>query len=134
MEKRSLSMPLSSAGTLGRGKDSPAGYIVSERIRKMIQEDEPDRYPNGVAFIAADYPDFEAILKRCLKDRSPLAIIFPDGGEVIATPARNALVRTLRRGLVRLDRRGNGVVPPDLVSVPLPADYVVEVREPVASQ
>lgn len=134
MEKRSLSLASPSGGELGRGKDSPAGYIVSERIRKMIQEDEPDRYPNGVSFIAADYPDFEAILKRCLRDGSPIAVVFPDGGEIVATPAGNALVRALRRALARLDRRSNGVVPPGLASIQLPADYVVEVRERVSSQ
>lgn len=117
-------------------KESPStpGFdLVIERVNKMILENEPDRYPNGTAFIGADYPNFAALVKQYADDRCPIAVIFPDGGEVIATPARNRVVRALRRVLSRLDRRGNGVVPPELVSVPLPADYVVELRERVAS-
>ena len=116
-----------------KGSSTPAGRVVVERIRQMVQEDEPDRYPNPAVFITTDMPGFASALRGNIKRRSPFVIVFPDGRELIATPAKHRAIGAIRRFLARLEGNRKGPVAPDLTPIQLPADYVVEMREPVTS-
>jgi hypothetical protein len=75
------------------------------------------------AFIAADQEGFRSILAEAVAEHRPLAIVYPDGREIVAAPRSGALaffehLPTCRRGV----KRGQP-------AVPLPADYQVETRD-----
>jgi hypothetical protein len=44
---------------------------------------DPDRYPKGTTFIAADQEGFSAILAEAVAEHRPVAIFFPDGHEIV---------------------------------------------------
>jgi hypothetical protein len=83
---------------------------------------DPDRYPEGTTFIAADQEGFSSILAEAVAEHRPLAIVYPDGREIVAAPRGGALpffehLLTRRREV----KQGQ--------PVPLPADYRVEIRD-----
>ena len=106
---------------LERGKFSPAGEIANERLIEAVLD--PDRYPSGTTFIAADQDGFTSILAEAVAEHRPLAIVYPDGREIVAAPRGGALAffenLLTRRAEVK---RGQP-------AVPLPADYRVEIRD-----
>jgi hypothetical protein len=107
---------------LERSKFTPAGEIANERLIDAVLD--PDRYPEGTAFIAADQEGFGSILAEAVAEHRPLAIIYPDGREIVAAPRGGALAffeHLLTRG--REVKHGQP-------AVPLPADYQVEIRDP----
>lgn len=102
-------------------KFTAADEIANERLIEAATD--PDRYPEGTTFIAADQEGFGAILAEAVAEHRPLAIVYPDGREIVAAPRGGALaffehLLTRRRELQS-----------DRPSVPLPADYQVEIRE-----
>ncbi|MGH2974536.1 MAG: hypothetical protein ACRDLL_06690 [Solirubrobacterales bacterium] len=106
---------------LGRSKFTRAGKIANERIVEAVLD--PDRYPEVTTFIAADQEGLGAILAEAVAERLPVAIVYPDGREVVAAPRGGALAFFERR-LAR--RREPGCREP---VVSLPADYRVEIRD-----
>lgn len=105
---------------LERSKFTAAGEIASERLIEAVTD--PDRYPKGTAFIAADQEGFGAILAEAVAEHRPLAIVYPDGREIVAAPRGGALA--FFEHLLTRRREPRGEQP----SVPLPADYRVEIR------
>jgi hypothetical protein len=109
---------------LERSKFTRAGEIANERLIEAVLD--PDRYPEGTTFIASDQQGFSTSLAEAVADHLPVAIIYPDGREIVATPRSGAL------GLLEhLMTRRREATTPDVPSVPLPADYQVEIRQPV---
>jgi hypothetical protein len=106
---------------LKRSKFTAAGEIANERLIEAAAD--PDRYPEGTAFIAADQEGFGAILAEAVAEHRPLAIVYPDGREIVAAPRGGALA--FFEHLLTRRREPWGEQP----SVPLPADYRVEIRE-----
>jgi hypothetical protein len=105
-------------------KFTPAGEIANDRLIEAATE--PDRYPEGTAFIAADQEHFGSVLAEAVAEHRPLAIVYPDGREIVAAPRGGALaffelLLTRRRESKREYREP---------AVPLPADYQVEIRDP----
>ena len=74
---------------LERSKFTPAGEIANERLIDAVLD--PDRYPEGTTFIAADQEGFGSILAEAVADHRPLAIVYPDGREIVAAPRGGAL-------------------------------------------
>lgn len=105
---------------LERSKFTRAGEIANERLIEAVLD--PDRYPEGTTFIAADQEGFNSILAEAVEDHRPLAIIYPDGREIVAAPRGGALALIER--LLSRHREPKQGVP----SVPLSADYRVEIR------
>ena len=70
---------------LERSKFTAAGEIANERLIEAAIE--PDRYPEGTAFIAADQEHFGAVLAEAVAEHRPLAIVYPDGREIVAAPS-----------------------------------------------
>jgi hypothetical protein len=101
-----------------------AGEIANERLIEAVTD--PDRYPEGTTFIAADQEGFGSILAEAVADRRPLAIVYSDGREIVAAPRGGAIAF-----FERLLARGRGVKQGQL-AVPLPADYRIEIRWPQA--
>ena len=104
-----------------RNKFTPAGEIANERLVEAVLD--PDRYPEGTTFIAADQEGFDSILAEAVGDHRPLAIIYPDGREIVAAPRGGALA--FFEHLLTSHREPKHGAP----SVPLPADYQVEIRD-----
>jgi hypothetical protein len=106
---------------LERGKFTAAGEIANERLIEAVTD--PDRYAEGTAFIAADQEGFSAVLAEAVAEHRPLAIVYPDGREIVAAPRGGALAffeHLLTRRLVPKHSEP---------AVPLPADYQVEIRD-----
>ncbi len=74
---------------LERSKFTPAGEIANERLIDAVLD--PDRYPEGTTFIAADQEGFGSILAEAVAEHRPLAIVYPDGREIVAAPRGGAL-------------------------------------------
>lgn len=66
---------------LKRSKFTRAGEIANERLVEAVLD--PDRYPEGTTFIAADQQGFNAILAEAVAEHRPVAIFFPDGHEIV---------------------------------------------------
>ena len=62
-------------------KFTRAGEIANERLIEAVLD--PDRYPEGTTFIAADQEGFAAILAEAVKEDKPVAIFFSDGHEIV---------------------------------------------------
>lgn len=79
--------------------------------------------PRGTTFIAADQEGFGPALAEAVSEHRPLAIVYPDGREIVAAPRGGALAffehLLTRRGGSKLGQSG----------IPLPADYRVEFRD-----
>jgi hypothetical protein len=108
---------------LERSKFTAAGEIANERLIEAAAN--PDRYPEGTAFIAADQDGFGAILAETVAEHRPLAIVYPDGREIVAAPRGGALAFFEHLLTRRREPKGNDRGP----TVPLPADYQVEIRD-----
>jgi hypothetical protein len=109
---------------LKRSKFTRAGEIANERLVEAVLD--PDRYPEGTTFIAADQEGFDSILAEAIRDHRPLAIIYPDGREIVAAPRGGALA--FFEHLLTRRREPTDGQP----AMPLPADYQVEIRDPQA--
>lgn len=66
---------------LKRSKFTRAGEIANKRLIEAVLD--PDRYPEGTTFIAADQEGFAAILAEAVAGHRPVAIFFPDGHEIV---------------------------------------------------
>lgn len=106
---------------LDRSKFTVAGEIANERLLEAATD--PDLYPQGSAFIAADQEHFGAVVAEAVANHRPLVIVYPDGHELVAAPRSGALAFI---GHLLERRRPLGEQQP---SVPLPVDYQVEIRE-----
>jgi hypothetical protein len=106
---------------LERSKFTAAGEIANERLIDAVLD--PDRYPEGTTFIAADQEGFDSLLAEAVAEHRPLAIIYPDGREIVAAPHGGALAFFER--LLTRDRKLKDGRP----AVPLPADYRIEIRD-----
>ncbi|MGN6259018.1 MAG: hypothetical protein ACTHN3_14935 [Solirubrobacterales bacterium] len=108
---------------LKRSKFTAAGEIANERLIEAAID--PDRYPQGTVFIAAGQEGFSEALAEALTDHRPLAIVYPDGREIVAAPRGGALAFFEHLLTRRREARGKRREP----VVPLPADYQVEIRD-----
>ena len=68
---------------LERSKFTRAGEVANERLIEAVTD--PDRYPEGTTFIAADQEGFGAILAEAVAEHRPVAIFFQDGHEIVTT-------------------------------------------------
>jgi len=106
---------------LERSKFTRAGEIANARLVEAVLD--PDRYPEGTTFIAADQDGFGSALAEAVAEHRPLAIIYPDGREIVAAPRSGALA-FFEHLLTRRRESKHSTL-----SVPLPADYQVEIRD-----
>jgi hypothetical protein len=106
-----------------RSKFTRAGEIANERLIDAVLD--PDRYPEGTTFIAADQEGFGSILAEAVAEHRPLAIVYPDGREIVAAPRGGALAFFEHLLTRRRESKSKHREP----VVPLPADYQVEFRD-----
>jgi hypothetical protein len=73
--------------------------------------------------IPADSPDTSTLMAQAVTEHRPLAIVYPDGREIVAAPRGGALA-FLKRLLIREQKSKQRQS-----ALPLPADYQVEIRD-----
>lgn len=76
---------------------TPAMRRVIARATEVALSDQ-DLYPDGTAFVAADLEHFGAIVAQNAAEGRAVAIVFPDGRELLVVPRRGPW-STLRRRL-----------------------------------
>jgi hypothetical protein len=122
---------------LAHSSETPAGRLATERLTAAALD--PDLYPNGTAFLAADAPDLPALMAENVAEGRPLAILYPNGHEVLVTPVQGAfavLVATVLGGLLA---RWRSKAKPIVRSadgaevITLPQKYRVQLRQPPAA-
>lgn len=110
---------------LARSKNTPATDASFDLLgRVAIDPGSDERYPDGTLVIPADSPDASALFSRAITDRKPVAMMFPDGSDIVARPPEsNGLVLLLALGALWLaDRFGRNRDHPTFV----PREWVTE--------
>jgi hypothetical protein len=72
---------------LAKSKNTPGTDAAFDLLGRVAVDPESDeRYPSGTVLIPADSPDASGILTRAIADRQPIAVVFPDGSDIVARP------------------------------------------------
>lgn len=89
---------------LGKSKNTPGTDAAFELLSRVAVDPETDeRFPDGTVLIPADSPDASALMSRAIEERKPIAIVFPDGSDVLARPpAAHGLALVVVLGLLWL--------------------------------
>jgi hypothetical protein len=61
-----------------------AGFDLLKRIALDPANDE--RYPDGTVLIPSDAPHVSKSIARAIEERRPIALVFPDGSDIVARP------------------------------------------------
>lgn len=73
------------------GDDTTGQLIVERMIAWGQDEDVAARYPNRTHFIAADDRYHGMKVSRVLTEGDPVALVFPNGDEVVIEPGENGV-------------------------------------------
>jgi hypothetical protein len=118
-------------GSLSEDTQRPAHPAVeraSETAIRAILNDEEERYPPGTAFVSLDMPDAREVFERLVREETPIALVLPDGRDIVLIPKLDALTRLRRRlGLAR-DRGGFPVLDHDDLELRPPPGFHVRVH------
>lgn len=72
---------------LARSKNTPATDASFDLLARIADDPESDeRYPSGAVLIPGDAEDASVLLARAIEERRPLAVVFPDGSDMVARP------------------------------------------------
>jgi hypothetical protein len=72
---------------LARSKNTPGTDAAFDLLSEIaVDPDSDERYPDGTVLIPADSPDASVLISRAIEKRRPIAIVFPDGSDVVARP------------------------------------------------
>lgn len=72
---------------LARTDNTPGTDAAFDLLGEIAVDPASDeRYPDGTVLIPADSPDASTLMSRAIKKRRPIAIVFPDGSDVVARP------------------------------------------------
>lgn len=75
---------------LARSSNTPATNAAGELLARIANDPaNDDRYPDGTVLIPADSADTSILIYRAIADRRPMALVFPDGSEIVARPPDN---------------------------------------------
>ena len=109
---------------LDRSSNTPGTDAAFDLLGRIAVDPGTDKhYPNETVLIPADSPDASNLISQAVAAHRPLAIVYPDGREIVAAPQGGALAffeHLLTRRRVSKHRQP---------AVPLPADYQVEIRD-----
>lgn len=110
---------------LARSKNTPATDSSFDLLARIAVDPESDeRYPTGTALIPADSPDASVLISRAIEERRPMAVVFPDGSDVVARPpaASRAILLIVLAALWLADRANRRRDRPTFV----PREWVTE--------
>jgi len=72
---------------LAHSKNTPGTDASFELLSRIAVEPESgERYPNGTVLVPADSADTSALIARAIGERKPIALVFPDGSDLVARP------------------------------------------------
>ncbi len=72
---------------LARNKNTPGTDAAFDLLGRIAVDPESDeRYPSETVLIPADARDASALITRAISEQKPIAIVFPDGSDVVARP------------------------------------------------
>lgn len=72
---------------LARSQNTPGTDAAFDLLGEIAIDPESDeRYPDGTVLIPADSPDASTLMSRAIGESKPIAIVFPDGSDVVARP------------------------------------------------
>lgn len=72
---------------LARSKNTPGTDAAFDLLSQIaVDPDSGERYPDGTVLIPADSRDASGLMSRAIDERKPIAIVFPDGSDVVARP------------------------------------------------
>ncbi|HUE25925.1 MAG TPA: hypothetical protein VMP89_04055, partial [Solirubrobacteraceae bacterium] len=72
---------------LGRSSNTPATDAAFELLGRMVDEPGADeRYPDRTVLIPSDSTDAAKLVHAAVAERRPLALVFPDGSDVLYRP------------------------------------------------
>lgn len=67
--------------------NTPGVDASFELLSRIACDPESDtRYPDGTVLVPADSPDASIAMARAIGERRPIALVFPDGSDVVARP------------------------------------------------
>jgi hypothetical protein len=72
---------------LAKSKNTPGTDAAFDLLSRVaVDPEREERYPSGTVLIPADSPDASKLMSRAIEERRPMAIVFPDGSDVVARP------------------------------------------------
>lgn len=72
---------------LARSQNTPGTDAAFDLLGKIAVDPESgERYPDGTVLIPADSRDASVLMSRAIGEGQPIAIVFPDGSDVVARP------------------------------------------------
>lgn len=72
---------------LACSKNTPGTDAAFDLLSEIAVDPASDeRYPDGTVLIPADSPDASVLMSRAIDKRRPIAIVFPDGSDVVPRP------------------------------------------------
>lgn len=70
-----------------RNQNTPGTNAAFDLLNEIAVDPANDEsYPDGTVLIPADSPDASTLMSRAIEKRRPIAIVFPDGSDVVARP------------------------------------------------
>jgi hypothetical protein len=73
-----------------RAKNTPGTDAAFDTLARIATDPERDRrYPSGTVLIAVDSPDAYVLIARAIEGRQPVALIWPDGSDVVIRPPQS---------------------------------------------
>jgi hypothetical protein len=92
---------------LAHSKNTPATDASFDLLARVVVDPASDeRYPDETVLIPADSRDVSVLISRAIKDGRPIALVFPDGSDVVARPpaAAGVLIAVLALGSWLVER------------------------------
>jgi hypothetical protein len=81
-------------GKLAPSKNTPGLDASFELLSRIASDPASDaRYPDGTILVPADSPDASIAMARAIGERKPVALVFPDGSDVVARPPESRGLR-----------------------------------------
>jgi len=72
---------------LPRSSNTPATNAAVDLLTRIaVDPENDDRYPDGTILIPADSPDVSVLIVRAVDERRPMALVLPDGSDVVYRP------------------------------------------------
>jgi hypothetical protein len=92
---------------LAHSQNTPGTDASFELLSRIAVNPESDeRYPSGTILIPADSRDASTLISRAINERRPIALVFPDGSDVVArSPEVTGLMLLVVRGALWLADR-----------------------------
>jgi hypothetical protein len=76
--------------SLAFSSNSPATMAASDLFTRIaLDPDNDGRYPDRTVLIPADHPESSALITRAIGERRPIALVFPDGSDLLARPPKD---------------------------------------------